>query len=728
LGNVYVTGESPGEAGDPDYATIKYDANGNRLWVARYNGPGSSVDSPYGLAVDQNGNVYVTGSSSGVSAGLDYATVKYDVNGNQLWVARYDGTPSSGLDDSAHALVIDGAGNVYVTGASHNGVDVGLNLNTDYVTIKYDSDGNRLWLARYDGPGAGSGDQAQDLRLDAGGNVYVTGHGSALSGGREFATIKYDASGNEVWVAHYSTPLDPVGGGGGQARSLFVDGFANVYVTGESRDSSGNVNYATVKYDTDGLELWVRLYDGPDSGTDLPKRLIGDAAGNVYVTGSSSRLSGRGGQDYATIKYDADGTELWVARFSPPGVLGATSSEASDLDIDAAGNVYVTGRSYVFGSAGFDDYVTIKYDPGGQEVWQALYNGPRGLFDGAAAIVVDTAGSVYVTGNSTGVEDHADFATIKYSQNDLTNISTRGRVGTGDNVLIGGFWIGDFKMVLIRARGASLGGPPFNNPGVLANPMLRLFSGQTLIAQNNDWQTAPLCPGPVANCRDLSAILATGLDPCQPNPGQTTAPPGCAQEAVLLVTLPPGGYTAIVSGVGGTEGMALVEVFETDSGPAPITNLSARGPVQTGDNVMIGGFYIGGSVPKAVLVRARGGSLGGAPFNNPGVLENPTLQLYSGSTVIAQNDDWQTTDPLCLSPTIACGNAAQISNTGLDPCQPNPGQSVAPPGCGLESAVLLTLPAGGYTAIVRGVGGTTGLGLVEVFEVPQMPSPVLILP
>jgi subtilisin family serine protease len=303
----------------------------------------------------------------------------------------------------------------------------------------------------------------------------------------------------------------------------------------------------------------------------------------------------------------------------------------------------------------------------------------------------------------------------------LINISTRARVETGDNVMIGGFYIGGSspKTVLIRARGGSLGGAPFNNPGVLANPTMQLYSGSTVIAQNNDWQTTDsLCLSPATACGGAAQITATGLDPCQPNPGQASAPPGCAQEAALLVTLAPGGYTAIVRGVGGTSGMGLVEVFEAGSGSSVLINISTRARVQTGDNVMIGGFYIGGANPRSVLIRARGGSLGGAPFNNPGVLANPTMQLYSGSTVIAQNNDWQTTDPLCLSPATACGGGLEITATGLDPCQPNPGQSVAPPGCTQESAILVTVPPGGYTAIVRGVGGTAGMGLVEVFELP----------
>ena len=110
--------------------------------------------------------------------------------------------------------------------------------------------------------------------------------------------------------------------------------------------------------------------------------------------------------------------------------------------------------------------------------------------------------------------------------------------------------------------------------------------------------------------------------------------------------------------------------------------------------------------------------MGGAPFNIPGVLANPTMQLYSGATVIAQSDNWQTTDPLCLSPATVCGDATQISATAMDPCQPNPGQTVAPPNCVQEAALLVTLPPGAYTAIVSGVSGGTGVGLVEVFEVP----------
>jgi hypothetical protein len=136
---------------------------------------------------------------------------------------------------------------------------------------------------------------------------------------------------------------------------------------------------------------------------------------------------------------------------------------------------------------------------------------------------------------------------------------------------------------------------------------------------------------------------------------------------------------------------------------ARLTNISTRGLVQTGANVMIVGFIIGGTNPKTVLVRAIGPTLGPPPFNVPGALADPVLQLFAGQTVLASNDDWQTPLPGCGP---ACGTPADITATGLAP--PNP----------LEAAILITLLPGPYTAIVSGFEGATGVGLVEVYEVP----------
>jgi hypothetical protein len=296
----------------------------------------------------------------------------------------------------------------------------------------------------------------------------------------------------------------------------------------------------------------------------------------------------------------------------------------------------------------------------------------------------------------------------------LANISTRSRVLTGDNVMIGGFIIDGStpKRVLVRSRGPSMARAPFFVPGTLTNPVVRIFSGPTVIAQNDNWQDSPNCPDFV--CEGAVEIMNSGFDPCTPNPGQNLPPQGCTLEAAILITLPPGAYTAIVTGADSSTGVALVEVFEADASVvSELGNISARSFVQSGDNVMIGGLIIDGTTPATVLLRARGPSMSGAPFFVPGTLANPFLQLFSGETVIAQNDNWQD-PPSCGG--LPCGGAAQIAVTGLDPCQPNPGQSTSPPGCAQESAIFITLPPGAYTAVVSGVGGATGVGLVEVFE------------
>jgi subtilisin family serine protease len=275
----------------------------------------------------------------------------------------------------------------------------------------------------------------------------------------------------------------------------------------------------------------------------------------------------------------------------------------------------------------------------------------------------------------------------------LTNISTRGRVETGDNVMIGGFIIGGTtpKTVLVQAIGPAM--TAAGVPGVLADPVLQLFSGGTPIAQNDDWQvTQPLCQQSGHTCGGPTEIAATGLAPSHP------------LESALLITLPPGAYTAIVSGFAGTTGVGLVAVYEVDSAAATrLTNISTRGRVETGDNVMIGGFIIGGTTPKTVLVQAIGPAMTAAGV--PGVLADPVLQLFSGGTPIAQNDDWQVTQPLCQQSGHTCGGPTEIAATGLAPSHP------------LESALLITLPPGAYTAIVSGFAGTTGVGLVAVYEV-----------
>ncbi|MBS4015831.1 MAG: SBBP repeat-containing protein [Candidatus Latescibacteria bacterium] len=397
-GNVYVTGGSYGSGNNWDYATIKYNSVGDTIWVQRYNGPGNGWDEAYSLAVDGQGNVYVTGRSVGSGTYSDYATIKYNTNGVQQWVQRYNAPGTGNRYDYAYALALDGQGNVYVTGYCGTSIFG----SDDYATIKYNSLGVQEWVQTYNGPG-NDNDRAYALAVDVQGNVYVTGYSWGSGTNYDYATIKYDSAGVEQWVQRYNGP----GNDYDNARSLAVDGQGNVYVTGESYGSGTSDDYATIKYNSVGDTIWVQRYNGPGNGSDEAYSFAVDGQGNVYVTGRSGYYPN---YDYATIKYNSAGVEQWVQRYNGPGDTG---DEAKALAIDAQGNVYVTG--YSAGSGTSDDYATIKYNSAGVEQWVQRYNGPGNSNDRAYALAVDGQGNVYVTGYS-GSGTSADYATIKYVQ------------------------------------------------------------------------------------------------------------------------------------------------------------------------------------------------------------------------------------------------------------------------------------------------------------------------
>jgi uncharacterized delta-60 repeat protein len=192
-GNVYVTGDSgEGSPNLSDYVTVKYNSSGTQQWVARYN---NAYDYATALAVDAAGNAYVTGYSFGSGTFYDYATVKYNARGRQRWVARFHGGVG---DDLAYDLGVDASGNVYVTGES-----VGPDTGSDYGTVKYNANGKQQWVARYNGPGSAT-DSALALAFDGSGNVYVTGESEGSGTVTDFATIKYTAGGVLQWVARHN--------------------------------------------------------------------------------------------------------------------------------------------------------------------------------------------------------------------------------------------------------------------------------------------------------------------------------------------------------------------------------------------------------------------------------------------------------------------------------------------------------------------------------------------
>jgi arylsulfate sulfotransferase len=259
----------------------------------------------------------------------------------------------------------------------------------------------------------------------------------------------------------------------------------------------------------------------------------------------------------------------------------------------------------------------------------------------------------------------------------LQNLSTRGPVMSGDNVLINGFVVSGpgTKTVVVRALGPSL--DSFGLSNVLADPVLTVYdSSGAIIASNDNWQTDP----------GATFMAQNGLAPSNPS-----------ESAALVVNLAPGAYTVVVTGNNSTEGISLAEVYEIPrpGGNSTLANLSGRSFVGTGENALISGFIVGDVRSATVVVRALGRSLASFGVSNP--LSDPVLTIYdSKGSVIASNDNWQR-DP---------NNVVFLPKNGLVP--PN----------AVDSALVLHLPAGEYTAIVRGANGATGNALLEVYQLP----------
>jgi len=258
------------------------------------------------------------------------------------------------------------------------------------------------WVRRYNGSGNGT-DGASAIAVDSSGSVYVTGTstGSGSSFPYDYSTIKYYSNGDTAWVRRYNGP----GNGNDGANAIAVDGSGSVYVTGYSYGDAMD-DYATIKYYANGDTAWVRRYDA-NYDPDEASAIAVDASGNVYVTGKSIVSIFPTYYDYATIKYYPNGDTAWVRRYNSPW---NGNDRALAIAVDGSGNVYVTGTSN-------DDYVTVKYKSNGDTAWVRRFNGTGNGNDSASAIAVDASGYVYVTGSSPGSGTSFDYATIRYNPN-----------------------------------------------------------------------------------------------------------------------------------------------------------------------------------------------------------------------------------------------------------------------------------------------------------------------
>jgi sugar lactone lactonase YvrE len=435
-----------------------------------------------------------------------------------------------------------------------------------------------------------------------------------------------------------------------------------------------------------------------------------DAAGNVFVSDGTSRsiikITPAGVKstfapavDTLDLVFDTDGDLLAVDygadpanpggpgingqgktyRFKPDGTKTVSSSPVNRptcMAIDGKGNTY-------YGSSdGVIYQTTFFYDPDFGFGGGALYSGGLGNIqsmacDAAGNLFVSTPSGIFKFNYHGGASSKSTFSSVgtfaglafEPPRGLALNISTRLGVQAGENVLIGGFIITDTggKSVVIRGIGPSLASVGVQ--GALQDPIIELHYPGGLVLTNDNWKDT-----------QASQIQATGLAPADD------------RESAFTYNLSPGNYTVVLKGKNNGTGIGLIEVYDIQQSAGRLANISSRGFVGGGDNVMIGGFILGGGNGAArILIRALGPSLASFGISNP--LPNPTVTLRDGNgSVLNSNNDWLE------------DSGTEIYYTGIAPSNQ------------AESAIVMTLPAGNYTAVVAGLNGSTGVGLVEVYN------------
>ena len=509
----------------------------------------------------------------------------------------------------------------------------------------------------------GPADYGYAVAVEPGGEIVVAGSASDGTIPSQFLLLRYTPSGNlDTTFNGTGFVTRAVGSAKAQANAVAIQPNGKIVAAGESSNGT-KLQFAAVRYlangSPDNAFGTSGLVTVDFAGLSHAHAVAVDNTGELILAGSGSDTCIGCPSNFALAALEGD------AATAPP-----QTSITSIPEI-----VSNPGGSFTFGATDASGTGISGFECSLDGAAFAACTSPRafsGLSDGVHIFRVrarDNAGSYDPTPASFTWRVSALRVMPR-----LVNISTRGQVGTGFDVMIGGFVIGGStaKTVAVRAIGPSLAS--FGIPGPLANPQIQLVrsSDQTIVATNDEW----------ASAANAAQLVANGLAPTD------------GLESTILVSLQPGAYTAIVSGASNGTGTALVEVYELDRPESPLVNISTRGKVLTGFDVMIGGIALGGDGPQTVVVRAIGPSL--ANYGVAGPLANPQLQLVrqSDQTIIASNDDWG-----------SASNAAALQASGFAPSNP------------LESALYITLDPGLYTAIVSGVNDGTGVGLVEVYKV-----------
>ncbi|MGA2017290.1 MAG: immunoglobulin domain-containing protein [Opitutaceae bacterium] len=714
------TGPGTRLAAQIDYATPYSFAflAGSSGTAGSADGTGSAAlfKDPYGLALDSSGNLYVADKANDTIRMVTAAGVVTTLAGTPGSVGTTDGTGAAAQFNQPVGLAVASGGVIYVADSSN------------YTIRKIASGGVVTTLAGAPGKsgyidatgGSAEFNQPYGIAIDGSGNLYVTELGNN--------TVRMVTSGGVVTtLAGTAGSAGSTDGTGTAARfnqpiGIAIDGSGNLYVADSNNNTIRKIASGGVVTTLAGSPGSAGTADGTGSAARFrsPRGVATDAAGNIYVADSGN----------CTIRKVTPAGVVTTLAGTPGTFASVPGTGAAALfDVPVGIAVGTTGSTYVTNELAFTIEVgaqatTVAPSITQQPTSQTIASGSTVVFSVAASglpapayqwylganplsagagvsgvtgptLVISGAaqgGTYYCQASNSAGTAMSNAATLTVSTTSdvgrLVNISTRAQVGTGGNILIAGFVVGGAgttgsDRLLVRGSGPALAA--FNVAGLLPDPQLQLYSGATVLASNSGWG---------GSSQIAAAAAAVGAfawtDPT-------------SHDSALLQTLAAGPYTAQISGASGDAGVALAEVYDTTPAASytlaspRLVNISTRAQVGTGGDILIAGFVIGGTTSKTMLVRASGPAL--SAFNVTGPLPDPQLQLFGGSTMIAANDGWGGNAQIAAE-AAAVGAFAWSSPTSAD------------------SAILITLPPGAYTAQVSGASGDTGVSLVEVYEVP----------
>jgi len=745
-------------AADPEYNLYLVSTGGGMLWkitpeggvsgfVGDANGHGSAdgtgsvarFDSPSGAAVDQNGVLYVADKYNNAIRKVAPGGITTTLAGSSGFSGSADGDGASAQFSLPSGVAVDSSGYVYVADTGNDTIrKVGP---TGMVTTLAGTPG-------VVGSSDGTGPTAQfngpfGLAVDQSGNVYVADTGND--------TIRrITPSGVVTTVAGVAGSFGNNDGIGSAAQfnapaAVAVDTAGNIYVS----DTSSLVAERSIYRSNTIRKITPGGVVSTLAGAPLPVDIVGDPVQpppsqfSADGVGTAARFNSPCGiaVDSGGNVFVADTGNETIRRMTPDctvttmaGTPGATGGQdgvgasalfngPTGIAVDHNGNVYVvdSGNNTIRVGA-YNTAPSVRTEPSASSaiVYQTISNGSTIVFSaptngnpsptyqwyfGGKPVKGATLPSLVVNGatesnagyydcvatNPLGVSTTSAtlFVASSTDPGRLINLSCRSQVGTGANVLTAGFVVGGIgtlgaETLLIRASGPAL--IPLDVTGVLPDPELRLinFNSNSILATNIGW---------AGNALVSDTATAVGAF-AWTNPS--------SPDSALVETLTAGPYLAQVTGASGDSGIALAEVYDatpegTYSSTTPrLINISARTQVGQGDNILIAGFVIGGSTSKTVLIRASGPAL--TPFGVTNVLPDPQLQLYESTNLIAKNTGW--------------GGDTQIAAAAASSGAFSWGTSATP-----DSAILITLAPGAYTALVSGASGDAGDALIEVYEV-----------